>query len=1214
MPVTPPCPPPAKRQRGENRSTAPKSTTTTTVVQVEQNSRASDIRSRRDRPILHTAEWTLGTPLPPDQLPVDVRVSGRFTPQETTQVSDDLVKAAHLNWALAEGKTRPRFARLLFAETVQSNARLLAAYLGFDTVTELYIFVDFEVPKVLTQLLRFYNRHGQWRPQPRRSTEHTDASCIISQATNVRVLVWSSSLCFVDDDEFAAPSVVNYPLSLFSACYRLIKAYPRRFCHSGSLEPMEYVWNIHHEDWMRAHAVVVFTMTRQLMIERIVRSCQHMSGAFKLGRPYHMSLKSEIFGYATSEQLAYGEHFLRDPVHDATEMQQMSERATSEEIGYVLQEVTSWRLKSEVEQSSIMHETGGTLAELVTDAICTALDAITPNIDWHNDLFSSRIQLHMAPMDQEQLLNLKTWLTEQVQQARCGVGEPADTGDKPPPSTAYSGPEKSREMQALLGYTSRLDEDLEDICGRRGFDVDTVARGTPNDPRTGLQAPHISDADRLAQLLAGPLRCAMLFSQCGTGKTRVMLLAIKFLMEESLAHLEFGPFKPNVIIMPLAKFGPAVRELELRWHDVFSLWVLCHPRDGIQFPDHKTIDSTEKFQQSINEWAARRRDDGVARVLLLASYESWLEFSPVAKDSQPLADGKEAGVQKGRERDAMGDPLWNVVALDECQVLQDNANGYRTMVTQLDREALLLVSAYPFLALRDMYTYLRVLWNPAWPFGYHFDPESDCRDLLHAPTTYRRLILGEDIDGITLDRLITAGSGSDSDMYEGLTHWQKLRCDEFKLFVLVGCGPAYLLHPELFSGTEGLSNQATALLVGVTRQILEMMSVRRGMFTPMMLPDGRITCLGEGVGRLAVRTVELIPPASVKQKLCGSISRMQKFMPGTLEQMLEDPPSHQAAICQLSMISTDVKNVALTFPTKRLIRSLSILQEGVLKKPITIDTTGGLEWLFYNTRESVSHEFPPDKLSQVKYVASDSPKYCHVLLKALQCQEEEERLLIFTNSPLTGRHVQADVDRAVRVFSHKFSPFTCLVTTFQVLGLGVGLHDFCHRGIIMELPQNHAMLFSAMGRIWRVGQEKDVDWEILIAKYSFDSWIETGLTEQYARILAVLGGIDEAIVGDGRRLSAYEIIREQLGQEYSRGARGESQWDWAADDDWRAQGEFASALGRFCLKHPEKARLIQPDRYQAMLRVWKVGMEITLEMVEGKEHAGDVETDLGGQA
>lgn len=1112
-------------------------------------------------------------------------------------------------------------------------------------MTQLYIFVDFEVPMVLTQLLGFYVNRGQPLPRHRRPTGHQNASCIISQAYRVwgrfgelqqrwphrkdsldgrkpsQVMVLPG-FRFVDEDDVST-AVPDYSFSLLAACYKLMKSHPLRFCHSGSLKPEEYVWGIHHEDWMRAHAVIVFTITRQLTIEGIVQSCRDTSAALKFGSPYHMSLDSEIYGYVASEELAAGGHLLRDPAHDAIDTQLMSRRATNEEIAYVLRDIVTWRSKSDFERLSILQDPWGALVEVVTDAVCVTLDLITPSIDWQLDMDGPRVSSNSAPMNSKQLLHLKTWLKEQMQQQHCDKGVSAEFGDILPLSTADPGLDRSREMDAWLGYSPRFNEEsLFDICERRGSGVYDIAT------EKELQAPHISDANQVAQLLGGPLRCAMLFSQCGTGKTRVMLLAIKFLIEENYSLSDLGPFKPNVIIMPLANFGTAARELEVRWHDVFDIWVLCRPTDGIQFTHHKTIDSAEEFQQHIDKWAARRRDKEVARVLLLASYESWLEFLPVSKGSQQLASqASEANVcwdaQKERKRIASVEPLWNVVALDECQILQGDDHWYRQMVAHVDREALLLVSGHPFLTLRDMSTYLQILWNPAWPFGYRPGSNLDCRELLHDPTTYQRLMLREAIEGISLDRLISTGSEINSEAYENLTEWQKVQCEQFKLYVLIGCGPAYLLHPELFRDLEVPSRRSVAPLGPVTRQILDMISVRRGMYTPMTLPDGRVTCLGEGVGRLAVRTIELMPPESVKQGLRESMSQSVGYMSMALVRSVVNASPQKALLPRLSMISTDVKNTTLTCPTKRLIQNLHILQEGVLRHPISIETTGGLEWLFYNTRESRSLEFPLDRLSQVKYVASGSLKYCHVLLRALQCQEEEEMLLLFTSSPLTGRiltaalvacgirtlhltsrHTQAEIDRAVRVFNHKFSPYTCLVTTFQVLGLGVSLHEFCRRGIIMELPPNYGMLLSAMGRLWRVGQERDVEWEILVASYSFDPWLEAGITEQYAELLGDLGGIDEAIEGRSRRLAAFEIIREQLGQEYSRYHRAAGRWKWSADAPiWRHNGLFESALGRFCLKHPEKAHLMQPSTLDALLRVWKIGMEVTLEMVEEIERS-----------
>jgi hypothetical protein len=291
---------------------------------------------------------------------------------------------------------------------------------------------------------------------------------------------------FVDEDDVST-AVPDYSFSLLAACYKLMKSHPLRFCHSGSLKPEEYVWGIHHEDWMRAHAVIVFTITRQLTIEGIVQSCRDTSAALKFGSPYHMSLDSEIYGYVASEELAAGGHLLRDPAHDAIDTQLMSRRATNEEIAYVLRDIVTWRSKSDFERLSILQDPWGALVEVVTDAVCVTLDLITPSIDWQLDMDGPRVSSNSAPMNSKQLLHLKTWLKEQMQQQHCDKGVSAEFGDILPLSTADPGLDRSREMDAWLGYSPRFNEEsLFDICERRGSGVYDIAT------EKELQAPHIS--------------------------------------------------------------------------------------------------------------------------------------------------------------------------------------------------------------------------------------------------------------------------------------------------------------------------------------------------------------------------------------------------------------------------------------------------------------------------------------------------------------------------------------------------------------------------------------------------------------------------------------------------------------------------------------------------------------------------------------------------
>lgn len=69
----------------------------------------------------------------------------------------------------------------------------------------------------------------------------------------------------------------------------------------------------------------------------------------------------------------------------------------------------------------------------------------------------------------------------------------------------------------------------------------------------------------------------------------------------------------------------------------------------------------------------------------------------------------------------------------------------------------------------------------------------------------------------------------------------------------------------------------------------------------------------------------------------------------------------------------------------------------------SLDDTGGLQWYFYNTRASQKESFPLEPAAQVKWVAWDSPKYCYALLKAIECMETGQRLLVYVQNPITSQ-------------------------------------------------------------------------------------------------------------------------------------------------------------------------------------------------------------------
>lgn len=197
-----------------------------------------------------------------------------------------------------------------------------------------------------------------------------------------------------------------------------------------------------------------------------------------------------------------------------------------------------------------------------------------------------------------------------------------------------------------------------------------------------------------------------------------------------------------------------------------------------------------------------------------------------------------------------------------------------------------------------------------------------------------------------------------------------------------------------------------------------------------------------------------------------------------------------------------------------------------------------------------------------------------------------------------SKHSQAERDEAVEAFNNPASGYTCLVTSLQLSAFGLNFHKCCHRGLIMELPANLAIVLHAQGRLWRIGQVHDVKWTILYARHTFDRYIEDRNLEKYATTLAAESSIDSKIKDEARIICAFEILRQQLGQGCSRYSRARIMWDRMDSSELEQEGHFYSALADFFFKHPEKSDLVGKHNIKDIAASWKLGMPVTLEMVE----------------
>ncbi|KAH7146311.1 P-loop containing nucleoside triphosphate hydrolase protein [Dactylonectria macrodidyma] len=371
---------------------------------------------------------------------------------------------------------------------------------------------------------------------------------------------------------------------------------------------------------------------------------------------------------------------------------------------------------------------------------------------------------------------------------------------------------------------------------------------------------------------------------------------------------------------------------------------------------------------------------------------------------------------------------------------------------------------------------------------------------------------------------------------------------------------------------------------------------------------------------------------------------------------------------RLALASTDSQNIALTTPTTRLLHRLKDMHSGcgsgareygfrgededapvfhkhdaldidqdvtpdkrkrqlraqAKSRPIpaagaeevdrvmSLDTTGGLQWYFYNTNDNGRYGYPTERLNLARYVVWESPKYARVLQRVLELTEEGHRILIYVNNPLTSmmvnallvcigmktlhytsRNSQNERDSAIARFNDRTNDYQCLITSMKLAAFGVNFHKACHHGIIVEPPENLSILLHATGRLWRIGQKHHVRWEILYLRHSFDAWIESRNLEKAVTTLAAECSLDPRITGQARMIACFEMLRIQLGQKCSRYPRTRVSWHEQDSSGVEREGFFYSELGRFIIAHPELAAFVGDQNIKQIAMSWKIGTPLT---------------------
>ncbi|KAF5630714.1 hypothetical protein F25303_9849 [Fusarium sp. NRRL 25303] len=283
------------------------------------------------------------------------------------------------------------------------------------------------------------------------------------------------------------------------------------------------------------------------------------------------------------------------------------------------------------------------------------------------------------------------------------------------------------------------------------------------------------------------------------------------------------------------------------------------------------------------------------------------------------------------------------------------------------------------------------------------------------------------------------------------------------------------------------------------------------------------------------------------------------------------------------------------------------------------DGVGGLLWYLSEMQENQDVEFPDTRKDIVKTFCARSPKLCWTINRVLELKEQGNRVLVLVNNPLTSLiltalltnlcvktlNIRSSIDFGERAdMVHQFndpqSPVDALVVSFQLDGFGMNLQGACHRGIVVEYPKNLPTMLHGFGRLWRIGQEHQVHWDVLYLEDSFDGWNETWMTSKFADILAAEGEIPDEIQGEYRVLCGFELIKRYLGQNCNRYPRTRVTWAEQEHPLVTREGHFYSAVANYLMQNPGHIDAFYRRPLQLIARHWNPDQgDLTRDMIEG---------------
>ncbi|OAA58019.1 snf2 family helicase [Niveomyces insectorum RCEF 264] len=208
------------------------------------------------------------------------------------------------------------------------------------------------------------------------------------------------------------------------------------------------------------------------------------------------------------------------------------------------------------------------------------------------------------------------------------------------------------------------------------------------------------------------------------------------------------------------------------------------------------------------------------------------------------------------------------------------------------------------------------------------------------------------------------------------------------------------------------------------------------------------------------------------------------------------------------------------------------------------DEDGGLRWL---SEVTAADPFYTPRTGRVDCQVSATKLSCilaAVLARAIELKQQHRRLIDIVDQS------QSDQTVTGRRFNDPKSDVNCFVTSMAVGSVGLNLHHACADGVVAQLSRSISPLTQAAGPIVRLGQEKEVHWDVLVAKDSLTQVQEARICESRLRT---------SIQGAAAELIAYEVIRMHWGQTFNRIVWEMTLPDSVADYETKVHARFGAA-------------------------------------------------------